>query len=233
MSRPPVRLAPSPSEVAARIEAERTGQAFLQLRDGEGDQRLVILPSRGRLSVGRDAANDVCLSWDEQVSRLHAELEWIGGAWTVADDGISRNGSMLNGTRLQGRRRLQTGDQLLFGATAVTFRAPAESGSSITRPAPFSDPPKLSAAQRRVLVALCRPYADGLGFATAATNKEIAAELYLSVEAVKTHLRAVAEKLGVADLPQNVKRMRLVERSFELGIITQRDLARPEAADLR
>ena len=54
----------------------------------------------------------------------------------------------------------------------------------------------VSPAQRRVLVALCRPYKDGADFATPATNSEIGAELHLSVDAVKTHLRALFEKFG-------------------------------------
>lgn len=218
------RAAPSPADIKARLDAERSGQPFLLLRDGEGVQRIVFLPASGRLSVGRDEANGLCLGWDPKVSRLHAELEWIGGAWTVADDGISRNGSSVNGARLQGRRRLEDGDQLQFGATTVTYRA-ADSGRTATEIAPYQEPPKLSDAQRRVLVALCRPYGSGTGFATPATNKDIAEELFLSVEAVKTHLRALGEKLGVADLPQNVKRARLVERAFELGVVTRRDVA--------
>jgi predicted ArsR family transcriptional regulator len=63
----------------------------------------------------------------------------------------------------------------------------------------------ISPGQRRVLVALCRPYKDGGAFATPATNQAIAAELHLSVDAVKTHMRALFEKLGVEDLPQNKK----------------------------
>jgi DNA-binding NarL/FixJ family response regulator len=75
-----------------------------------------------------------------------------------------------------------------------------------------------------VLVALCRPYGDGSAYASPATNKAIAAELYLSVDAVKTHLRAIGEKLGADDLPQNVKRRWLVERALELGLVTRREL---------
>ena len=54
----------------------------------------------------------------------------------------------------------------------------------------------LSETQRRVLVALCRPFRDGSAFATPATNQEIAAEVFLGVDAVKTHLRALFAKFG-------------------------------------
>ena len=49
-------------------------------------------------------------------------------------------------------------------------------------------------------------------------------ELFLSVEAVKTHLRVLFGKFGVEDLPQNQKRARLVERAFQTGIVNERDL---------
>ena len=82
----------------------------------------------------------------------------------------------------------------------------------------------LSTTQRRVLVGLCRPYKDGGSFATPATNQQIADELFLSVDAVKTHLRVLFAKFGIEALPQNQKRMRLVERAFYSGAISERDL---------
>jgi DNA-binding NarL/FixJ family response regulator len=82
----------------------------------------------------------------------------------------------------------------------------------------------VSPAQKRVLVALCRPFKDGAAFATPATNQSIADELVLSVEAVKTHLRALFEKFGVSDLPQNQKRVALVERALQSGLVNERDL---------
>jgi predicted ArsR family transcriptional regulator len=83
---------------------------------------------------------------------------------------------------------------------------------------------RLSPAQRRVLVALCRPYRDGDQFATPASNLEIANELVLSVEAVKTHLRALFEKFDVGPLARDAKRARLVQRAFAVGAISRRDL---------
>ena len=60
---------------------------------------------------------------------MHAELEPTGGEWTLVDDGLSRNGSYVNGERVTGRRRLRDRDMLRFGRTVVLYRAPAAPGS--------------------------------------------------------------------------------------------------------
>jgi pSer/pThr/pTyr-binding forkhead associated (FHA) protein len=214
------------AELRDRIEAERRGTPFLLIRDGEGRQRIVQLASTvERMTIGRRSTNDVALPWDTEVSRLHAELERIGGEWTLTDDGLSRNGSFVNGSRLSGRRRLKDGDTLRFGGTAVVYCA-AQRGESMGTLAPESQvtPADVTEAQRRVLVALCRPFKGSDPFATPATNRQIADELYLSVDTVKTHLRAMFAKLGVEHLPQNQKRIRLADRAFETGLVSERDL---------
>ena len=79
-------------------------------------------------------------------------------------------------------------------------------------------------AQRRVLLALCRPFKGGASYAAPATNPQIAAELVLSVAAVKTHLRTLFKTFGIDDLPQQEKRVQLVALAFSAGVISDRDL---------
>ena len=86
----------------------------------------------------------------------------------------------------------------------------------------FAAPPSLSETQRNVLDALCRPQRLAGPYAAPASNQQIADELYLSVDAVKTHLRTLFHKFGVEDLPQNQKRAKLVERAFQLGLVSER-----------
>jgi hypothetical protein len=216
----------SVSDLKARIEAERTGHPFLLYLDDKGKQRLFALESDlTQASVGRRESADLPLGWDDQVSRLHAKFERVEQDWTVIDDGLSRNGTFVNGERLTGRRRLTDGDTVRFGSTTVAFRSPEvdqQSGTAVASQSPTSV--DLSTTQRRVLVGLCRPYKDGGSFATPATNQQIADELFLSVDAVKTHLRVLFAKFGIEQLPQNQKRMRLVERAFYSGAISERDL---------
>jgi hypothetical protein len=86
--------ASTPAELRERIAAEAAGGAFLVLRDGEGRQRIHQLPAgAARLTIGRGERADVRLAWDAEVSRLHAELAFAGGHWTVEDDGLSANGT--------------------------------------------------------------------------------------------------------------------------------------------
>ena len=221
----------TPVELKARLEAERRGAPFLLYADDGGRQLIVALdPGQGRLVVGRGAGADVRLDWDTDVSRVHAELEHLGGAWTIADDGLSRNGTFLNGERLRGRRRLAEHDRLRFGTTSVVFRAPASAQKTTTQGTSLrTDATEiaLSPAQRRVLIALARPYLTQGSFATPATNRQIAEELFLSVDAVKTHLRTLTTKFGIQDLPQNRKRARLVELALQNGEISERDLEAP------
>ena len=216
----------SVSELKARLDAERTGHPFLVYRDSDRVQHVLALGGQvDQVSIGRRPTVDVVLDWDEQVSRLHARLERVEDEWTVVDDGLSRNGTFLNGERIHGRRRLSDGDTLRFGSTTMTFRSPqieVVAGTALAGESPAAV--ELSTGQRRVLVALCRPYKEGAAFASPATNQQIAEELYLSVDAVKTHLRVLFAKFGVEQLPQNQKRTRLVERAFLSGVISEHEL---------
>ncbi len=74
-----------------------------------------------------------------------------------------------------------------------------------------------------MLIALARPFKHG-GFATPATNQEIAEELHLSVDAIKAQLRGLYARVGVEDLPQQQKRQRLVAEVLERGLISTKDL---------
>lgn len=213
----------SPAELRERIRADGLGGPYLLFRDGDGEQRIVALRAQ-RMTVGRAPGCELALPWDGKVSGTHAQLELIGGSWTVADDGLSRNGSFVNGERVRQRRRLADGDLLHFGDTPIVFRAPPHEVAETIPASRESRVVELSPAQRRVLVALCRPFRDDTGFTTPASNQQIADELVVSVEAVKTHMRALFEKFDVGPLPRSAKRAELVKRAFRLGAITPRDL---------
>lgn len=213
------------SESKARDEAERAGRPFLLFRDGDDRQQLFLFDSGSAdATVGRRPSSDVLLDWDDQVSRLHARFERHEDDWELVDDGFSRNGTFVNGERLSGRCRLNDGDTLRFGATTMAFRSPERERSAAADPAGTPAAVDLSTTQRRVLVALCRPYKGQSRFASPATDEQIAEDLFLSVGAVRTHLRVLCAKLGVEELPENATRVSLVERAFSDGLISERDL---------
>jgi pSer/pThr/pTyr-binding forkhead associated (FHA) protein len=217
----------SAPELKERLEAERAGIPFLIYRDNANRQRIYTLEDTAarKITIGRTLSNDIPLHWDSEVSRVHAELERVGDRWTIVDDGLSRNGSFLNGERVNGRRRLRDGDIIRLGDSMLAYRAtsPSESGTTVVA-GPLLPTVTLSDSQRRILIALCRPFKDSTGYVTPSTNQQIAEELYLSVDAVKTHLRTLFQKFGVEELPQNQKRARLVELALQSGILSERDL---------
>jgi hypothetical protein len=190
---------------------------FLLHLDGDGRQRIVELGD-GAVVIGRGESNDVALTWDDGVSRVHAVLEPVGGAWTLLDDGLSRNGSFVNGGRVRGRRRLADGDVIMVGHTLMAFSAAAIEETSATAPVVDLTPPPLSAAQRRVLAVLCRPLLED-AFAAPPSNREIAEALVISVDTVKSHLHALFELFGVERLPQNSKRSELARRAVATGTV--------------
>jgi pSer/pThr/pTyr-binding forkhead associated (FHA) protein len=216
----------TPAELRERLASERRGQPFLVYRNEAGGQVILELSAETtRVTIGRSPENEVCLAWDPEVSRLHAEIERVGEHWLLVDDGVSRNGTFVAGERVSGRRRLQDGDIVRVGATPVAFRRPGGRVALTTRLSEQHDiAASVTDAQRRVLVALCRPFKGGSSYATPSTNPQIAAELVLTVAAVKTHLRTLFKTFGIDELPQHEKRLQLVALAFSSGLVGDRDL---------
>lgn len=208
------------SELKMVMDRERQGGDFVLLRDDQGQLRLIDLAERGeQVSVGRDGSNAVPLTWDREVSRLHARLSCVGGAWVVEDDGLSRNGTYLNGRRLAGSARLRDRDLLSFGGVAVLYRSAVPGSLSETLTSVDARAPEISDAEGRVLRALARPWIEGNGIGAPASNGEIAEELVLSVHTVKSHLQSLFAKFGLEAVPQSRKRAALVEAAYRAGAI--------------
>jgi hypothetical protein len=98
----------------------------------------------------------------------------------------------------------------------------------------MAEPPndvRLTDTQLGILAALRRPIAAGNSYATPATDQEIAEEVFLSVDAVKGHLRTLYRKFGIEDLPHNQKRARLVELAIEGGYVESAAPSEVEGGD--
>lgn len=215
----------SPTELKELLTAKRTGKPFLALRDEHGLLGIFPMGRGGQTrTLGRRDEMDLSITWDSEVSGLHAELQGIGGEWTIVDDGLSTNGTYVNRQRITGRQRLRDGDLIRVGRTILAYNAARSAPVSKTIIAGDKPPlQQLTDTQRRVLIALCRPYCDSGSFETPATNQQIAAEIFLSVDAVKMHLRTLFAKFELGELPQNQKRARLAECVLQFGVISRRE----------
>ena len=209
-------------ELQEIIHAERRGEPFFFYRDGDAGQVLFFPGGVAHISVGRSPANDIPLEFDESVSGVHARLSKVGDAWLVEDDGISRNGTFLNGLRLRGQQRLRDRDWIRFGRTTLVYRSPSDEAAAETHAAVTEEPVQVTEAQRRVLVALCRPVIEGES-TVAATTVQIADELVVSTETVKSHLHDLFSRFDLGDSPSREKRQLLVEKAIQLGTISERD----------
>jgi hypothetical protein len=213
----------TPSELQQLLQATRKGAPFIFFRDGDGVLRIVA-PAGEQLMIGRAPGSELEIDWDLRVSGVHAHLVQHGRQWVIEDDGLSRNGTFVNGERLRGQRTLRGGDIVQVGDTVLGFRDPQPGELVATVAVPTVPAPPISDAQRRVLIALCRPFRDADRFASPASNQEIADELVLSLDAVKSHMRALFVRFGVEDLPPNEKRTRLAERALARGAVRAEDL---------
>jgi predicted component of type VI protein secretion system len=191
-------------------------EGHFELWTGSGREVLTI-PS-ARSTIGSSDAADIVVA-DGSVSRVHALLEWLGGSWFVQDLG-SRNGTFVNGERVQVRRPVRTSDELRLGRALLVMRG---TGSTPGPPTAVSDEtPTLTARERDVLIALCQPLLSGDPFTEPASVREIAALLHVSDAAVKQHLARLHDKFAVLDGPR--RRSRLANAALASGAVSIADL---------
>ena len=86
--------------------------SYFTVINPSGQSKRVDLTT-GPFTIGRQGENQLVLR-DNRVSRVHARIEWEGGAVYVADC-QSLHGTFVNGDRVEGRRRLQPHDRITFG----------------------------------------------------------------------------------------------------------------------
>ena len=210
------------SEAGSVSEApEANVTATLTYRQPDGNWRVVPLPENGALTIGRREEADLSLPWDQEVSRLHAELSLHAGEWTVSDDGWSQNGTWVNGIRVDGRRRLADGDLITVGRTVLTFRGAGRSGPGPTMlPGELGPAPAFSEQQQRVLRALCAPLlGDGEGL-TPATDVEVADATGVPLEQVEAELDHLAQIFGFEDLAVDGRRAEVALLALRSGLVS-------------
>jgi hypothetical protein len=217
---------PTQEELEARRAAERIGAPFLVFRDDAGRQHIFSLAQRTQsITLGRREEADISIPWDPEMSRLHAELELRAGEWTVSDDGLSQNGTWVNGMRLSGRRRLADGDLLRVGRTIFAYCAPTGSatGGPTLVPGELSATPRFSEQQQRVLQALCRPlFTDGEGI-NPSTYEEVAEATGIPLDAVVSELDHLGRAMGLEDMPHGDQRAEIALLAMRSGLVSADD----------
>ena len=112
--------------------------AWLEKADGSR------VPIEGNCSLGRTPANQIMLA-DDRVSRRHATIHAQGeGEFWLVDLG-SRNGTYINGRRVNQPSRLRHGDTIQVGAFQLVFRESSGRGQN---------PSATTLAANRTLVAV-------------------------------------------------------------------------------
>src|ERR1041385_331399 len=98
---------------ATELAAPPAPRAFLVIHIDDGGSRVVDLPEGVDVTFGRSRGATITLD-SEKVSRMHARVRRLGDVIEVEDLG-SRNGTRVNGDKIEGPRRLVTGDEVSVG----------------------------------------------------------------------------------------------------------------------
>jgi len=185
-----------------------------------------LVPLEGqRVTVGKAGSNRIVVDGDPGVSRMHAVLERLDAGWVVRDLG-SRNGTFVNGERLWGDRPVRPGDEVRVGSSTLVIRAAAHAEPASVTEVSLGHP-DVTRRERDVLVALCRPLAEGDVFTEPASLREIAADLFVTEAAVKQHLQHLYDKFDLHDADR--RRVRLANVAMRRGAVTLAELRAAES----
>ena len=95
----------------------------------------------GELIVGREDAS--LTIEDPEISRKHAAIRPVDGGFEIEDLG-SRNGTHVNGSRIEGATRLGGGDSIKLGQSVIAFEA-ARGAETVA--SPVQAPPAAAVAE--------------------------------------------------------------------------------------
>ena len=181
-----------------------------------------LIPLTGqRVTLGKTTTNTVALDHDPTVSRLHAILENHGSAWSIRDVG-SRNGTYINGEKIEAERILRSGDELRIGKTKLVYlearQADEPQFEATIVPDAAQLPPRLTRREVDVLVVLCRPLVSDDAFPEPVSVRQMAGLLFVTEAAVKQHLQNLYDKFSIPT--EGDRRVRLANEALRRGAVT-------------
>jgi hypothetical protein len=179
------------------------------------------IPLQGEgVTIGQSPENDVPLSFDRTVSRVHCVIEPVASRWCVRDLS-SRNGTFVNGERIWGEQPLRSGDEIRVGTVRFVARL-GDAGLHGDETMGAETGPDLTRRERDVLVALCSPMFSGDVFREPASTRQIASDLVVTEAAVKQHLSRLYDKFGIFE--QEGRRARLANEAIRRGVVSTAEI---------
>jgi len=106
----------------------QTAPRELVIRDLEGQTRTIAL-DRDRITLGRSSSNELSYPEDIGLSRQHMAIAGRDGQWTVEDLG-SKNGTLLNGVRIEKPMPFRPGDRVSAGHLTIEFAGAASASQN-------------------------------------------------------------------------------------------------------
>lgn len=91
----------------------------LVIRNIDG-KTVTLALDRDRIGLGRSSVNELCYPDDAGLSRQHLALTRVDGQW-FAEDLKSKNGTLLNGVRLEKPMPFRMGDRISAGHLTIEF----------------------------------------------------------------------------------------------------------------
>lgn len=162
----------------------------LQIFSPDGKSQKIPLENT-RVTVGRSSVAELCYADDAGLSRQHLAFESDGRNWYVKDLG-SKNGTLLNGTRITDRNPLKPGDRIMAGHLIMVFDSGA-APAMMTQAVVFVEPPGENTSSSTMVTDLA-----GVINGTAAK----ADGAISSATAVQALIRAGNELAGERPLPE-------------------------------
>jgi hypothetical protein len=120
------RLVAEVTPLVASVPSARDASLPFKLQSEDGDFPLIQGPN----IIGRTADADICIDRTE-VSRCHARIAVSGTTATIEDLG-SKNGTFLNGERLEAPALLTNGDEIWIGRSVARLRFLVEGEPTMT-----------------------------------------------------------------------------------------------------
>jgi DNA-binding NtrC family response regulator/pSer/pThr/pTyr-binding forkhead associated (FHA) protein len=126
---------PLTQEAGTALAAHAGPHAFLVIHVEGGDRssRVIDLPDAIDVTFGRSRGATIHVE-SEKVSRMHARIRRTGDVIEVEDLG-SRNGTRVNGDKIEALRRVQSGDEIQIGAILAIIGV----ASGLRRGSPVAD----------------------------------------------------------------------------------------------